>query len=167
MKGRERNKEKRTCYNSGMKRTFYEDYTVGDEFVTPARTITEADVVAFAGLTGDYNRLHTDAEYMRNSVFGERIAHGLLGLSIVNGLKYRTDIDSDGVIAFLGLTWTFSAPIKFGDTIHAILRVSSMRETSKPDRGIIVKSVRALNQRGEVVQEGEFTMLVKRREQSS
>lgn len=147
-----------------MKRTFYEDYAIGDTFATPARTITEADVVAFAGLTGDYNRLHTDAEYMRDSAFGERIAHGLLGLSIVNGLKYRTDIDSDGIIAFLGLSWKFSAPIKFGDTIHATLQVSALRETSKPDRGIIIKQVRVLNQRGELVQEGEFTMMVKRRE---
>lgn len=147
-----------------MKRTFYEDYAVGDEFTTPARTITEADVVLFAGLTGDYNRLHTDAEYMRGSVFGERIAHGLLGLAVINGLKYRTEIDSDGVIAFLGLSWTFSAPIKLGDTIHAVFRIAAMRETSKPDRGIVVQAVQVLNQRGEVVQAGEFTTMLKRRE---
>jgi acyl dehydratase len=145
-----------------MKRTYYEDYAIGDEFHTPARTVTEADVVAFAGLTGDYNRLHTDAEYMRASPFGERIAHGLLGLSIANGLKYRTDMDSDGVIAFLGLNWQFAGPIKFGDTIRAVLRVSSVRETSKPDRGIVVYAVAVLNQRDETVQSGEFTMLIKR-----
>jgi acyl dehydratase len=146
-----------------MKKTYYEDYAVGDEFLTPARTVTEADVVAFAGLTGDYNRLHTDAEYMRASPFGERIAHGLLGLSIANGLKYRTDMDSDGVIAFLGLSWQFTAPIRLGDTMHAVLRVSSMRETSTPDRGIVVYAVTVLNQRDETVQSGEFTMLLKRR----
>lgn len=146
-----------------MKRTYYEDYAVGDEFVTPARTVTETDVVLFAGLTGDYNRLHTDAEYMKGSVFGERIAHGLLGLALVNGLKYRTDIDSDGVLAFLGLTWSFTAPIKLGDTIHAVIRIASMRETSKPDRGIIVQAVEVYNQRGEVVQAGEFTTMLKRR----
>jgi acyl dehydratase len=146
-----------------MKRTYYEDFALGDEFITPGRTITEADVTLFAGLTGDYNRLHTDAEYMRDSIFGERIAHGLLGLSLVNGLKYRTDIDSDGVLAFLGLSWKFVGPIKFGDTIHAVLRVDSLRETSKPDRGLIVYGVRVHNQRGEAVQEGEFTMLLKRR----
>lgn len=145
-----------------MKRTFYEDFAVGDEFVTPGRTITEADVVAFAGLTGDYNRLHTDAEFMRDSVFGERIAHGLLGLAIVNGLKYRTDIDADGVIAFLGISWKFSGPIRFGDTIHGVLRVTAMRPTSKPDRGILTNSVQVVNQRGEVVQEGDMTMMVKR-----
>lgn len=147
-----------------MKRTYYEDYAVGDEFITPARTITEADVVLFGGMTGDYNRIHTDAEYMKDSIFGERIVHGMLGLALVNGLKYRTEIDSDGVLAFLGLTWKFSAPIKFGDTVHAVVRIASMRETSKPDRGIVVQAIQLLNQRGEVVQEGEFTTMLKRRE---
>ena len=146
-----------------MKRTYYEDYAVGDEFVTPARTVSETDVTLFAGLSGDYNRLHTDAEYAREQLFGERIAHGLLGLSIVVGLAYRTEIDPDGALAFLGLSWKFSGPIKFGDTIHAVIRIVSMRETSKPDRGIVVQAIRLLNQRDEVVQEGEFTMMVKRR----
>lgn len=146
-----------------MKKTYFEDYAVGDEFTTPGRTVTETDVVMFAGLTGDYNRLHTDAEYMKDSIFGERIAHGLLGLALVNGLKYRTDVDSDGVLAFLGLTWKFSGPIKLGDTIHAVVRISSKRETSKPDRGLMVQAIQVLNQRGEVVQEGEFTTMLKRR----
>lgn len=146
-----------------MKRTYYEDYAVGDEFVSPARTVTETDVVMFAGLTGDYNRLHTDAEYMKGSMFGERIAHGLLGLALVNGLKYRTEMDADGVLAFLGLSWKFSGPIKIGDTIHTVVRIVSKRETSKPDRGIIVQGIEVHNQRGEVVQEGEFTTLLKRR----
>jgi acyl dehydratase len=146
-----------------MKKTYFEDYAIGDEFTTPGRTVTEADVVMFAGLTGDYNRLHTDAEYMKDSIFGERIAHGLLGLALVNGLKYRTDVDSDGVLAFLGLTWKFSGPIKLGDTIHAVVRISSKRETSKPDRGLMVQAIQVLNQRGEVVQAGEFTTMLKRR----
>ncbi|GAB4202283.1 MAG: MaoC/PaaZ C-terminal domain-containing protein [Roseiflexaceae bacterium] len=146
-----------------MSKTFFEDYAAGDEFVSPARTVTESDVVQFAGLTGDYNRLHTDAEYMRGSIFGERIAHGLLGLAIVNGLKYRTPMDSDGVIAFLGLNWSFSAPIRLGDTIHGVFRVTELRPTSKPDRGIMQLSVQVLNQRGEPVQEGQFTMMLKRK----
>jgi acyl dehydratase len=146
-----------------MKNTFFEDFAIGDEFITPGRTVTEADVMLFAGLTGDYNRIHTDAEYMKSSMFGERIAHGLLGLSLVNGLKYRTDYDSDGVLAFLGLTWKFSGPIRFGDTIHAIIRIASKRETSKPDRGIMIQIIQVINQRGEVVQEGEFTSMIKRR----
>ena len=146
-----------------MKRTFYEDFVVGDEFVTPARTVTEADVTMFAALSGDYNRLHTDAEYAAQGPFGERIAHGLLGLAIVLGLAYRTEIDPDGAVAFLGLSWKFSGPIKLGDTIHAIIKVASMRPTHTPDRGIIVQFTQLLNQRGAIVQSGELTMMVKRR----
>ena len=146
-----------------MKRTFYEDYAVGDEFITPARTVTEADVTMFAALSGDYNRLHTDAEYAAQGPFGERIAHGLLGLAIVLGLAYRTEIDPDGAVAFLGLSWKFSGPIKLGDTIHAIIKVASMRPTHTPDRGIIVQYTQLLNQRGAIVQSGELTMMVKRR----
>lgn len=141
----------------------YEDYTIGTVFVTPARTIGETDVTMFAMLTGDYNRLHTDAEYMKDSVFGERIAHGLLGLSIVNGLKYRTDMNPDAIVAFLGLEWAFSAPIRFGDTIHAVITVASMRETKSPERGIISYDVEVRNQRNEPVQKGTMTMMVKRR----
>jgi acyl dehydratase len=144
-------------------RTFYEDYAVGDEFVTPARTVTEADVTMFAALSGDFNRLHTDAEYALSGPFGERIAHGLLGLSMIVGLLYRAGIDSDGAVAFLGLSWRFTAPIKFGDTIHATVRITSMRETRTPDRGIVVQAIQLLNQRGEVAQQGEFTMMLKRR----
>ena len=146
-----------------MKRTFYEDYTVGDRFVTPARTVTAADVGMFAALSGDYNRLHTDAEYAAQGPFGERIAHGLLGLSFVIGLSYRTEIDPDGAVAFLGLSWKFSRPIKLGDTIHAIIQISSMRPTSTPDRGILVQSTQLLTQREEIIQSGELTMMLKRR----
>jgi acyl dehydratase len=146
-----------------MKRSFYEDYAVGEEFITPARTVTEADVTMFAALSGDYNRLHTDAEYAAEGPFGERIAHGLLGLSIVVGLMFRTDIDPDSAVAFLGLSWKFTGPVKFGDTIHASIRIASMRETRAPDRGIIVEAIQLLNQRAELVQQGEFTMMVKRR----
>ena len=146
-----------------MKRTFYEDYGVGDEFISPARTVTEADVTMFAALSGDYNRLHTDAEYAAQGPFGERIAHGLLGLSMVIGLAYRTEIVPDGAVAFLGLSWKFSGPIKFGDTIHAIIQIANMRPTRAPDRGIIALSTQLLNQRGEIVQSGELTMMLKRR----
>jgi acyl dehydratase len=146
-----------------MQGSFYEDYAVGDEFVTPARTVTEADVAMFAALSGDYNRLHTDAEYAGQGPFGERIAHGLLGLSMVVGLMFRTDFDPDSVMAFLGLSWKFTGPIKFGDTIHAIIRITSMRETRAPDRGIVVQAIELLNQRADLVQQGEFTMMVKRR----
>ena len=144
-------------------RQYFEDIQLGDEYVSPGRTITEADIVAFAGLSGDYNVLHTDAEYMKTSIFGERIAHGLLGLSISSGLGSRAIVRPYATIAFLGLRWRFKGPIKIGDTIKVRMRVSDKKETSKPDRGIVTLQRSVLNQRGEVVQEGDTELMIERR----
>jgi acyl dehydratase len=146
-----------------LERQYFEDIRVGDEYVSPGRTVTEADIVAFAGLSGDYNILHTDAEYMRTSIFGERIAHGLLGLALQSGLGSRAMARPFATLAFLGLRWRFKAPIKIGDTIKVRLEVTDKRETSKPDRGIVVIQRSVLNQRGEVVQEGDTDIMVERR----
>ena len=140
---------------------YFEDYHVGLQLTTPGRTIGETEVSMFAMLTGDFNRLHTDAEYMKESLFGERIAHGLLGLAIVNGLKYRTALNPDAIVAFLGLEWKFTAPIKF--TIHATLTVQEMRPTKHNERGIVVFAVAVINQQNETVQQGTMTMMLKRR----
>ncbi|KKM10082.1 dehydratase [Clostridiales bacterium PH28_bin88] len=144
---------------------YYEDCTVGESHITPARTITEADVVMFAGLSGDYNPLHIDAEFGKGTIFKERIAHGLLGLAVAAGLKARLGLFDGTVVAFLGLTWEFKKPIFFGDTIHACFTIAEKRETKQPDRGIIVQDVQVFNQRGEVVQAGRHTVMVKRRPQ--
>ena len=141
----------------------FEDIQVGDEYLSPGRTVTEADIVAFAGLSGDYNVLHTDAEFMRTSIFGERIAHGLLGLAISSGLGTRATPRPFATIAFLGLRWRFKGPIKIGDTIRVRLRVTDKRETSKPDRGIVTIQRSVLNQRAEIVQEGDTEIMVERR----
>jgi acyl dehydratase len=141
----------------------FEDLAVGDEYVSPGRTVTEADIVLFAGLSGDYNVLHTDAEYMRSSLFGERIAHGLLGLSISSGLGTRAVARPFATLAFLGLRWRFKGPIKIGDTIKVRLKVTDKRETSKPDRGIVTIQRHVLNQRGELVQEGDTELMIERR----
>jgi acyl dehydratase len=148
---------------AGEQRQFFEDIEVGQEYVSPGRTVTEADIVAFAGLSGDYNVLHTDAEFMRTSIFGERIAHGLLGLAIQSGLGTRAMPRPFATIAFLGLRWRFKGPIKIGDTIKVRIRVTDKRETSKPDRGIVVLQRSVTNQRGEVVQEGDTDVMVERR----
>ena len=145
-----------------LERQYFEDIRVGDAYVSPGRTVTEADIVLFAGLSGDYNVLHTDAELMKTSIFGERIAHGLLGLSIQAGLLTR-GMRPYATIAFMGLDWKFKAPIKIGDTIRVRARVARKKETSKPDRGIVTLSRQVLNQRGEVVQEGETDLMVARR----
>ena len=99
---------------------YLEDFKAGQVFDTPARTVTEADVVAFAGLSGDYNPLHTDAEFCAKTPFKQRIAHGMLGMSIMTGLAARTGMLDGSALAFLGIEdWRFQKPIFFGDTIHA------------------------------------------------
>lgn len=143
-------------------RRYFEEIEVGEEYLSPGRTVTEADIVIFAGLSGDYNVLHTDAEFMKSSIFGERIAHGLLGLAIQSGLLTRA-MRPYATLAFLGLRWKFKGPIKIGDTIKVRARVISKKETSKPDRGIVTLERQVINQKGEVVQEGETDLTVARR----
>jgi acyl dehydratase len=143
-------------------RRHFEEIEVGEEYESPGRTVTETDIVIFAGLSGDYNILHTDAEFMKQSIFGERIAHGLLGLSIQAGLFTRATLPY-ATIALTSLRWKFKGPIKIGDTIRVRARVSGKKETSKPDRGIVTLERRVLNQRDEVVQEGETDLMVERR----
>lgn len=140
----------------------FEDLKVGDEYQSPGRTVTEADIVIFAGLSGDYNVLHTDAEHMKDSVFGERIAHGLLGLSIQQGLLGRSMAERSGE-RFVGLKWKFRGPIKIGDTLHVRARIASKKEADEPGWGVVTMERQILNQRGEVVQEGETEHLVSRR----
>ena len=141
---------------------YFDEIEIGEEFLSPGRTVTEADIVMFAGLSGDYNVLHTDAEFMKTSIFGERIAHGLLGLSMSSGLLSRA-MRPFAIIAFMELRWKFKGPIKIGDTIKVRAKVLSKKETSKPDRGVITLKREVVNQRGEVVQEGETDLMVGRR----
>jgi len=146
---------------------YFEDLELGSVFLSPGRTVTETDIVIFAGLSADYNMLHTDAEYSKNTVFGERIAHGLLGLAIASGLFTRTELNrmlNETVVAMLGInSWRFTAPIKIGDTVHLEIEITSKKETSKPDRGVVAFKRRLINQRGEVVQEGEIPLMIKRK----
>lgn len=146
-----------------MESLYFEDFELGREFMTRSRTITETDVVTFAGLSGDFNPLHTDEEFAKETMFGTRIAHGLLGLSIASGLINQMGIGEKTVMAFLGMTWNFKAALKFGDTISVQQRVTEKRETSKPDRGILRMAVSVINQHGEVVQDGEHTLMIRRR----
>ena len=143
-------------------RRFFDDIAVGEEYESPGRTVTEADIVIFAGLSGDYNILHTDAEYMKSSIFGERIAHGLLGLAIQSGLFSRSGIPY-ATLGFGTLRWKFKGPIKIGDTIRVRAKVAGKKESDKPDRGLVTVERQILNQRNEVVQEGETELVVERR----
>ena len=140
----------------------FEDIEVGDEYVSPGRTVTEADIVIFAGLSGDYNVLHTDAEYMKSSIFGERIAHGLLGLSIQHGLLRRS-MTASPEERFVALKWKFKGPIKIGDTLHVRARVIGVADADEPGWGRVTMERLVLNQHGLVVQQGETEHLVGRR----
>jgi acyl dehydratase len=144
--------------------TYLDDLEVGRQYVSPTRTVTEADLVLFAGLTGDYNELHTSREFALTTQFGRPIAHGLLGLSYAHGLMARTGILEGTGIAFLGIgEWQFKAPIYAGDTIHVLLNVRDLHVSkSKPDRGVAVFFVAVVNQEGVVVQEGLKNIMMRR-----
>lgn len=143
---------------------YFEDLKIGMRFETPARTITEADLVNFAGVSGDFNPLHTDEEFARTTMFGRRIAHGTLVLSMTAGLRQRTGVFEGTLLALLEIrSWRFHKPVYIGDTIRVITEVGDLRQTSKSDRGVLVQRIQVLNQANEVVHEGEFVSLIRRR----
>ena len=137
---------------------YFDDFHIGQKFVTKSRTITEADVVNFAGLSWDHNQLHTDAEYAAGTQYGKRIAHGLLGVIAHAGLSY--ELTEDSILALLELNWQFKGPLFIGDTIHVEQVVKEMRESSTGDRGVLKFEKKVINQRGEVVQTGTTTILL-------
>jgi len=146
-----------------VKGKYWEDFEVGMRFITRGRTVTEADIVNFAGVSGDWNPIHVDVEHARKGPFGERIAHGILGLAIASGLMQTLELYPDTLVAFLGLTWRFRGPIKIGDTIRVEQVIAEKRETKNKDRGIITMATKILNQRDDMVQEGDRQIMLLRR----
>ena len=142
----------------------YEEFELGAIYETQARTITEADVAAFAGLSGDFNPIHVDAESAKNSPFGERIAHGMLTVAVSTGLANLTGLMEGTTIALMEQNIKYKAAVKFGDTIRLQMEVIEKRETSKPDRGIVKLAATILNQRDELVVDMVWTQLMKRQE---
>jgi 3-hydroxybutyryl-CoA dehydratase len=142
---------------------YFQDFEVGQMVESPARTVTEADIVMFAGVSGDYNQLHTDAEFCKSTAFGQRIAHGLLGLSMASGLAARCGFIEGTAEAFIGLEWKFKAPVFIGDTIRLSAEITRTRAVASMGGGMVVMAVRLLNQHDKTVQQGEWTMLMKGR----
>lgn len=140
---------------------YFEELAEGIEFVSPARTITESDVMMFAGLTGDYNPMHTDKEYAKGTIFGQRIAHGLLLLSIASGLGWRIGFLDRTVEAFRELEWKFSQPVFMGDTVHIRVKIIEKKPMPRLGGGLVTFDVRMLNQGGEIVQRGMWRLLFK------
>lgn len=147
-----------------MRELWFDDIEVDMVFLSAARTVTETDVVNFTGMTGDFHALHTDAEYARGTQFGERLVHGALVLSIANGLRSRLETFTDALIAFAEIRrWRFLLPVLIDDTIRIRATVLEATQTSKPGTGVVVQRVEVLNQRDEVVHEGEVVNLVRAR----
>jgi 3-hydroxybutyryl-CoA dehydratase len=143
---------------------YFEEFEVGRKVVSPGRTITETDVVMFAGLSGDYNQLHTDEVFAQDAQFGSRVAHGLLGLAVASGLATRLGLMEGTVEAFLGLDWKFRRPIYLGDTIHVTVEIANTRAMRRLGGGIVDFDVEVVNQDGDVVQKGQWRVLAKGRE---
>lgn len=145
---------------------YFEDFEVGSEFTTPARTITSTDIVNFACLSGDFNEVHTNFEYCKTTQFGEPLAHGPMVYAIAAGLQYASGVNDGTLLALLQIDgWRMLGPVKHGDTIHMVSKVLSKKESSKPDRGSVSLLRRIVKQDGSTVQEMTATLLYRRRPQ--
>ena len=143
---------------------YFEDFEIGQEFATPARTITQTDIVNFACLSGDFNAIHTNHEYCRTTPFGEPIAHGPLVYAVMGGLQYASGINDGTLLALLQIdNWRMLDPVKHGDTIHMRSKVVDKRETSKSDRGIVSLDRQCVKQDGKIAQEMRATLMYRRR----
>jgi acyl dehydratase len=143
----------------------FEDLEVGVAWRSGGRTVTEADIAAFAGVSGDFNPIHVDAEYAAGTVFGQRVAHGALVLAIATGLRQQQGTFRGTLKAWLGMRdWRFTAPVLIGDTVHVVTEVTELRDTQDPLAGLAIQRVEVRNQRGEAVAKGEFVTLMHRRD---
>ncbi len=139
---------------------YFEEIEVGETLLTAGRTVTEADIVSFAGLSGDYNQIHIDAAYAEATIFGQRVAHGLLVVSIVTGLIVQTGIMEGTILAFRELEWKFSRPIFIGDTVKAKMEVSEKKALPRLGGGNIIAKISVVNQNDEIVQRGTMALLL-------
>src|SRR5258708_10925511 len=129
---------------------YFEEFSVGEKITTLGRTVAESDIMTFAGLSGDYNQIHTDAEFSKSTQFGQRISHGILGLAIASGLAMRTGIMDATVMAFREIgDWKFSKPIFIGDTIHAVLTITETKALPRIGGGSVALLVELYNQSSE------------------
>jgi acyl dehydratase len=143
--------------------TYFSDFEVGQAFMSGGRTITEADVVMFAGISGDYNPLHTDQSFAEKTPFGQRIAHGMLSASISTGLGQTLGIFEGTTLALMSQVFTYKAPVFFGDTIRLRLTVESTKPSSRGGKGTVVFSSDILKQDDTVVVAGSWTVLFRDR----
>ena len=139
---------------------YFEEFAVGDLAVSAGRTVTETDIVNFAGLAGDYTQIHTNAEFAKHSIFGKRIAHGLLLMSIASGLLAQLGFIEGTVLAFRELAWKFRLPVFIGDTIHVEAAVTDLKLMKRLGGGAVTFGLQVINQGGKCVQDGQWVLLV-------
>jgi len=140
---------------------YFEDFEVGQKIVSSGITVTESHVVNFAGLTGDYNQLHIDADYSKNTIFEERIAHGLLILSIASGLASQIGFIEGTVIAFREINqWKFIKPVFFGDTVHVEIEVTGTKFIRRLNGGSVELDLQVKNQKDDITMKGRWTVLI-------
>lgn len=144
---------------------YFEDFEPGLEIVTSARTITESDIVSFAGLSGDFNFIHTNAHAAADSPFGQRVAHGMLVASIATGLAVQQGFIDGTTLAFRELSWKFTKPVFIGDTIYVRVKVKETKYMRKLGGGLVLFEAHVLNQDEDVVHKGEWRMLIKGRDE--
>jgi len=145
---------------------YYEELEIGRRFETPRRTVIDADIATFAGLTADFNPLHMDEVFAAESDFKGRITHGPMIVGMAFGLASRTDLMDGTVLGLLDIAWTFKKPVRPGDTISAVVTVLDKRLTKQPNRGVVTLQLDVLNQRDEVAQVGTAKVLVRRKEKA-
>lgn len=143
---------------------YFEEFEVGLEIETAARTITETDIVNFAGLSGDFNFIHTNEEGAKETPFGTRVAHGMLVASIATGLAVQQGFIDGTTLAFRELTWKFTKPVFIGDTVSVQIKVTETKPMARLGGGLVVFDARVLNQNGDIVHKGEWKMLIKSRD---
>jgi 3-hydroxybutyryl-CoA dehydratase len=147
-----------TFISRGM---YFEEFEIGQRIVSPGRTVTEADVVNFAGISGDFNSIHTDAVYAESTPFGQRVVYGLLGMSIASGLAVRTGVLQGTVIAFREIdNWKFSQPLFIGDTIHVEIEVEGNKLIPRLGGGMLTLGLKIKNQDDQTVMKGQWIVLV-------
>jgi acyl dehydratase len=143
---------------------YFEEFSIGQKIMTAGRTVTESDVVAFAGVSGDYNQIHVDAQYAETGPFGQRVAHGLLVLSIVSGLAVQTGVMERTVIAFREIAeWKFSKPVFLGDTVRGIMEVTALKPFPRLGGGSVEIAFTVRNQKDEAVMTGKWVVIIQNR----
>ena len=140
---------------------YFEEFEPGQKIITAGRTVTESDIVTFAGLSGDFNQIHTDSEYSRTSPAGQRVAHGLLGLAIASGLAVQTGVMEGTILFFREINeWKFIKPVYIGDTIHVELDVIETKAMRRIGGGTVTITLAVVNQNGETLMKGNWTVLM-------